>query len=383
MIACWLERMARKGFQDHQALSNISFVLHHGDSLGIVGLNGSGKSTLLEIIVGVLEASSGNVQVNGRVAALLQLGSGFDSQLTGRENILINGVVLGLAKKEIEERYDEIVAFADIGKFIDYPMHTYSTGMALRLAFSLQVHIRPDILVVDEALAVGDAKFRAKAEQKIEELLAGGTTLLFVGHNLDTVKSFCNRAMLLESGRMTQIGDPEQVIERYLYLVQHDVLVQKGEDAVGFAPIDNGFGYDGAKVLRANIDGVADHKILRYDQTFHVNLDILLEKEIDSPYLIFDIVNSNGMQVTGKRIALSKDKGVAIKVAIQMRATLQQGLYRIRTRVVNAPSLSQTTLLSRQEGFLSFELIDDSREHFTGLFPLPMEVTQHSSSSVE
>ena len=177
------------------ALKDISFELAQGESLGIVGLNGSGKSTLLQIIAGTLRATSGEVKISGRVAALLELGSGFDPEFTGKENIFLNAAILGLDKDEIEARYEDIVAFADIGDSIDRPVKTYSSGMLIRLAFSVQVYVEPDILIVDEALAVGDARFQAKALNKLDEILTRGTTLLFVGHDLNTVRSFCNRAM--------------------------------------------------------------------------------------------------------------------------------------------------------------------------------------------
>ena len=177
------------------ALKDISFELAQGESLGIVGLNGSGKSTLLQIIAGTLRATSGEVKISGRVAALLELGSGFDPELTGKENIFLNAAILGLDKDEIEARYEDIVAFADIGDSIERPVKTYSSGMLIRLAFSVQVYVEPDILIVDEALAVGDARCQAKALNKLYEILTRGTTLLFVGHDLNTVRSFCNRAM--------------------------------------------------------------------------------------------------------------------------------------------------------------------------------------------
>jgi lipopolysaccharide transport system ATP-binding protein len=184
------ERMVARHCQPVKALEDVSFRVESGDSLGIIGLNGSGKSTLLQIIAGTLQPSSGQVELKGRVAALLELGSGFDPEFTGRENVFINAAILGLSRREIEERYEAIVAFADIGDFIERPVKTYSSGMMVRLAFAVQVHVDPDVLIVDEALSVGDARFQAKALAKIEEILKRGTTLLFVGHDLTAVKSF-------------------------------------------------------------------------------------------------------------------------------------------------------------------------------------------------
>src|SRR5690606_32011257 len=223
--ARYYQALAARHCQEVQALTDINFLLEEGSSLGIIGLNGSGKSTLLQIIAGTLQPTSGEVEVVGRVAALLELGSGFDPEFTGRENVFLNASILGLTRVEIEERYDAIVAFADIGEFIDRPVKTYSSGMMVRLAFAVQVHVDPDVLIVDEALAVGDARFQAKALNKIEEILKRGTTLLFVGHDLSAVRSFCNRALLLERGRVVSEGLPDDVIADYLLLVQKDRAV--------------------------------------------------------------------------------------------------------------------------------------------------------------
>ena len=214
--------------QSVQALEQIDFCVQEGDSLGIIGLNGSGKSTLLQIIAGTLQPTTGSVEVKGRIAALLELGSGFDPEFTGRENIYINASILGLTRREIDARYDAIVAFADIGDFIDRPVKTYSSGMMVRLAFAVQVHVEPDVLIVDEALSVGDARFQAKALTKIEEILKQGTTLLFVGHDLSAVRSFCNQAMLLDKGRIIKSGIPDDVIADYLYIVQKDRIAELG-----------------------------------------------------------------------------------------------------------------------------------------------------------
>ena len=218
-LAAWLRRRAQARVHDHPALQGVDFSLRRGEALGIIGHNGSGKSTLLQIVAGVLAPSAGTVQVNGRVAALLELGSGFNPELTGRENVRVNAAILGLSAAQVAARMDDIIAFADIGDYIDEPVKTYSSGMALRLAFSVQVHIDPDILIVDEALAVGDAAFQAKAMTRIQETLARGTTLLFVGHDLNAIRAFCQRAILLEEGRVATQGSPEEVIEEYLYRV--------------------------------------------------------------------------------------------------------------------------------------------------------------------
>lgn len=201
------------------ALKNVSFVLHPGEAFGIVGRNGSGKSTLLKIISGILKPTTGRVIVNGRVAALIELGAGFHPEITGRENIYINGIMLGLTRREIEERFDRIVDFSGIREFLDQPVKTYSSGMYVRLGFAVAVHVDPDILLIDEVLAVGDEEFSQKCIAKIQEMKYRGVTLVFVTHQLDQVRNLCDRAMWLDHGDAAAIGDPLRVVDEYLQTV--------------------------------------------------------------------------------------------------------------------------------------------------------------------
>ena len=189
------------------ALSDVSLKLRKGESLGIIGLNGSGKSTLLQIIAGTLEATFGTVRTNGRIAALLELGSGFNPDFTGRENIYLNAAILGLSQSEIDTKYHEIAAFADIGDFIHQPVRTYSSGMSLRLAFAVVAHVEPEILIIDEALAVGDARFQSKCFCFLESLQKQGKTLLFVSHDVNSVARLCSSAVLLHEGKVHAIGN--------------------------------------------------------------------------------------------------------------------------------------------------------------------------------
>jgi len=202
-------------FREFHALQNINFEIHKGETVGIVGRNGSGKSTLLQLLCGTLTPSTGSVEVNGRIAALLELGAGFNPDFTGRENVFLNGTVLGLTRREIESRFDEITAFADIGEFIDQPVKSYSSGMYVRLAFAVAIHVQPDILVVDEALSVGDEAFQRKCYARIERIRNDGATVLFVSHSASTVLELCNRAILLDHGEVLAIGAPKMVVSRY------------------------------------------------------------------------------------------------------------------------------------------------------------------------
>src|ERR1039457_302029 len=209
------KRISHQSFKNFFALQEISFEVRKGESIGIVGRNGAGKSTLLQIIVGTLQTTTGSVMVNGRIAALLELGSGFNLEFTGRENVYLNATILGLTKAEIDEKFDDIAAFADIGEFIEQPVKTYSSGMLVRLAFAVQVQIQPDILIVDEALAVGGSLVPKRRLQQMEKLIANGTTLLFVSHDQEAVRTLTSRAILLKEGRMKSHGNSADVILDY------------------------------------------------------------------------------------------------------------------------------------------------------------------------
>ena len=375
-LAQAIQDSAEQRLHTHIALQNITFELPHGRALGIVGLNGSGKSTLLQIIAGVMAPSTGQVEIRGRIAALLELGSGFNLELTGRENIRINAAILGLTRVEIDRVFDDIVEFADIGDYIDEPVKTYSSGMALRLAFAVQVHTEPDILIVDEALAVGDAAFQAKAMARIDEILARGTTLLFVGHDLNAVKAFCHEAMLLERGQIVLRGLPDEIITEYLYRTHRTALAERRKIAGSRVDrFDDGYGLEDARVIDGDING-ARHATVGFNAKLEISLKVALRTDMSHPAIIVDIMDGKGLQLCGRRIPLSVAlaDGQQSNIMISLDAAFQQGVYRLRTRVVDAPSLSQTTVIARQEGALSFEVIDDSRALFTGLYPVPMDI---------
>ncbi len=214
-----LWRGRRRYGREFWALRDISFDVYKGETVGIVGRNGSGKSTLLQIIAGTLMPATGDVWVSGRVTALLELGSGFNPEFTGRENVFLNGAILGVSREEMAARIDDIIAFADIGDFIDQPTKIYSSGMVVRLAFAVQACLTPDILIVDEALSVGDMYFQTKCMAKIAELRKRGTSILFVSHAIDTVKAVCSRAILLDYGRVLADGHPDPVTDKYIGLM--------------------------------------------------------------------------------------------------------------------------------------------------------------------
>jgi len=219
------ERAKRADIEEFWALQDVSFTVEQGERIGIIGRNGAGKSTLLKILSRITEPTTGRIRLRGRVSSLLEVGTGFHTELTGRENIFLNGAILGMSKAEIKRKFDEIVAFSEIEKFLDTPVKRYSSGMYVRLAFAVAAHLEPEILIVDEVLAVGDAQFQKKCIGKMDEIGRQGRTVLFVSHNLAMVSSLTTKAILLAGGRIVVDGPTEQVIDRYAQLLSSDINV--------------------------------------------------------------------------------------------------------------------------------------------------------------
>lgn len=204
---------------DFWALRDVNLEIERGETFGIIGQNGSGKSTLLQIIAGTLTPTSGSIHVNGRISALLELGSGFNPEFTGRQNVFLNGQILGLSQMEVANKFDEIASFSNIGQFIDQPVKSYSSGMMLRLAFAVAINVDPEILIVDEALSVGDVRFQARCMKRIRDLKDNGVTILFVSHDASSVKMLCKKALLLNHGEMIMTGSPAKVVDRYVAML--------------------------------------------------------------------------------------------------------------------------------------------------------------------
>jgi len=203
-------------YQAFWALKDISFEVDKGDKLGIIGLNGAGKSTLLKLISGVMKPTEGNIRIRGKIVPLLELGAGFDPDYTGRENIFLNGSLLGYPKQFLEEKFDEIVDFSEIGDFIDVPLKNYSSGMRARLGFSIATMLKPQILILDEVLSVGDAKFKEKSEKRMKSLLSSNVTVLFVSHSAEQVKRLCNKAIWLDKGKLVKQGPADEICDMYM-----------------------------------------------------------------------------------------------------------------------------------------------------------------------
>lgn len=214
-------------YKDFYALKNVSFNVGKGEIVGVVGRNGSGKSTILKILTGVLTPTSGSVSIDGKVSALLELGAGFNMEYTGMKNIYLNATMMRVSKEEIEKKIPEILAFADIGDYINQPVKTYSSGMFVRLAFAVAINVDPDILIVDEALAVGDTRFQLKCMDKFLEFVEKGKTILFVSHDVNSIKRFCNRAIWLNQGMLIQDGNTDEVTDRYLDFLKSELTIEE------------------------------------------------------------------------------------------------------------------------------------------------------------
>ena len=202
-------------YQEFTALERVSFTVKKGETLGLIGRNGAGKSTMLKVISGILKPTEGSVTCHGNVVPMLELGSGFDMDLTGKENIFLNGAILGYSEGFLKAKYDEIVEFSELGQFIEVPIRNYSSGMLARLAFSIATVVQPEILIVDEILAVGDAQFQEKSKRRMMELMGGGTTVLFVSHSIEQIREMCSKAIWLEKGKIRVVGDAKELCDAY------------------------------------------------------------------------------------------------------------------------------------------------------------------------
>jgi lipopolysaccharide transport system ATP-binding protein len=245
------ESERRNSTEDFWALKNVSFGVKQGEVVGIIGRNGAGKSTLLKILSRITEPTTGEVRLRGRVASLLEVGTGFHPELTGRENIFLNGAILGMSRVEIRSKFDEIVAFAEVEKFLDTPVKRYSSGMYVRLAFAVAAHLEPEILIVDEVLAVGDIAFQQKCLGKMHDVASqGGRTVLFVSHNMQSVRELCNRVILLRQGQKDSEGEVDEIIGLYTQIAQRTESLQNLKDRIKELPTDSAFRLQAVEIIQ-------------------------------------------------------------------------------------------------------------------------------------
>lgn len=277
--------------EQYWALKGVSFDVNQGEVLGIIGRNGAGKSTLLKILSRVTSPTMGNIKVKGRIASLLEVGTGFHPDLTGRDNIYLNGAILGMRKKEIDKKFDEIVEFSGIGKYINTPVKRYSSGMYVRLAFAVAAHLEPEILILDEVLAVGDAEFQRKCLGKMKDVSEGGRTVLFVSHNMSAINSLCNRSVYLKGGQIEMVGPTDQVVKKYLgSFTSFNYKIEEGQHEIGDAYV---------KLISARLvkpDG-SDAEMLSVSEKFGIEINYEILKEGYKPGPNFLLSTQDGEKV--------------------------------------------------------------------------------------
>jgi lipopolysaccharide transport system ATP-binding protein len=401
-------------YKEFWAVNNISFVVTKGQTVGIIGRNGSGKSTLLQMICGTLSPTNGMIEVHGRVAALLELGSGFNLEFTGRENIYLNASVLGLTKEQIDERFSSIVDFADIGEFIDQSVKTYSSGMLVRLAFAVIAHVDADILVIDEALAVGDAFFTQKCMRFLRNFMSTGT-VLFVSHDTGSIKSLCNRAIWLEKGKAIIEGDPKEICERYLeafYEVQQGASsttkfkskikdeaehlmplkdqrlefinksnIRNDLKVYEFDPEASAFGLGGAQIIDVKLlDGKGDPLAwVVGGETVQLKIEVHTHQELDTPIVGFFIKDRLGQNLFGDNTFLSYcDNPIHCRPEDRIETTfmfqmplLPAGDYSITAAIANG---TQQVHLQHHWVHDAVQFRSESSSVSTGLIGIPMHL---------
>ncbi len=362
----------KKYYKEFWALRDISFEIKKGERIGIIGKNGSGKSTLLQLIAGTLTPTTGTVEVNGRVAALLELGSGFNQEFTGKENIFHNGAILGISNERMKECYEDIVAFADIGDFIDRPLKTYSTGMRMRLAFAVATHVDPDILIIDEALSVGDAFFSFKCLSRLDQLIEQrGASLLFVSHDVGTVKRFCGRAIYLKNGETASAGMVKDVAEMFWLDVRDE---QKRGSAgnkslIGIKPSlgeNIAFGSDDGAFSSVFFSKTsAPHAVFDKGEKIVLSIECQWKNSISRSLLTVIINDHQRMTelcgdtytVTGTAGRLENMKS---NIKCSFLANFYQGRYSISLRLEELRKDGTYLLVEKQAGILIFDVHDTS-----------------------
>ena len=312
----------KKLYKEHYALRDVNFDIQEGECVGIIGTNGSGKSTILKIITGVLTPTQGEVKVDGRISALLELGAGVNMEYSGLENVYLNGTMIGFSKEEIDARLDDILEFADIGDFIHQPVKTYSSGMFVRLAFAVAINIDPEILVVDEALSVGDVFFQAKCYHKFEEFKKQGKTILFVSHDLSSVSKYCDRVILLNKGVKLDEGSPKQMVDLYKQLlVGQDPVKQQEADKEKKAAVQSEgtgnfqanpnmleYGNRMAEIIHFEVlddRGMLSNTIEKGTE-FKIRMKVHFNEDIQEPIMAYTFKNIKGTEITGTNTMFEK-----------------------------------------------------------------------------
>ena len=333
--------LTRKKAKEHYALNGVSLEILQGETVGIIGTNGSGKSTILKIITGVLSPTSGKVNVSGRISALLELGAGFNMEYNGIENVYLNGTMMGFSQKEIDAKLPEILKFADIGDYVYQPVKTYSSGMFVRLAFAVAINIDPEILIVDEALSVGDVFFQAKCYHKFEEFKKMGKTIVFVSHDLSSISKYCDRVYLLNQGNLLGEGSPKEMIDAYKRVLVGQYEIHDKEDMDIHIPENVlnpellEYGTKQAEMTEFYITddkGVKTTAVIKGTE-FTIHVKVAFRDRIVAPIFAFSFKNIKGTEITGTNSMIEKaflepvETGVVKEVTFKQNMSLQGGEY--------------------------------------------------------
>ena len=386
-------------YREHFALNSVSFDVYKGETVGIIGTNGSGKSTILKIITGVLTPSSGDLAINGRISALLELGAGFNMEFTGIENIYLNGTMLGFSEKEIDEKLESILEFADIGDFVNQKVKTYSSGMFVRLAFAVAINIDPEILIVDEALSVGDVFFQNKCYRKFEDFKKQGKTILFVSHDLGSISKYCDRVILLEKGVKIGEGEPKEMIDMYKKVLvgQLDTTVSadgnvsdaqgtKWKDLMQLNPHVDAYGSQLAEFVdycAYDNTGTITNTIIKGDE-FTVRVRVVFHDTVNDPIFALSFKNMQGTEITGTNTMFEKITtgtclaGETYVVTFTQNMSLQGGEYLISLGCVGYREGSFTVYHRLYD---VFNLTVISSKNTTGFYDMNSVVTVRKEDS--
>lgn len=396
----------KKLYREYFALHDVSLSVKKGETVGIIGTNGSGKSTMLKIITGVLNPTSGNVEINGRISALLELGAGFNMEFTGIENIYLNGTMIGFSKAEIDEKLQDILDFADIGDFVYQQVKTYSSGMFVRLAFAVAINIDPEILIVDEALSVGDVFFQNKCYHKFEEFKKAGKTILFVSHDLSSISKYCDRVVLLDRGKKIGEGAPKEMIDMYKKVLVHeldpnrddskslnrnprDFSAGQGEkklwkDRMTLNPSADTYGNALADIVDfccIDNSGEITNTIIKGD-SFSIRVKCLFHEKISEPIIAVSFKNRMGVEITGTNTMFEKistgepEKGDILTATFTQDMSLQGGEYLVSLGLVGYRD-GEFTVYNRMYDIFSINCI--SSKDTTGYYDMGMETTIEKS----
>ena len=382
---------------DFYAMRDVSFSINRGETVGIIGKNGAGKSTLLKMITGVLTPTSGEIKTYGKISSLLELGAGFNPEMTGLENIYLNGTLMGYSREEMEPKINDILEFADIGEFIHQPVKMYSSGMFARLAFSVSINVDPDILIVDEALSVGDMAFQMKCYKKFQEFQERGKTILFVTHALDTVIRYCNRGIVIDNGELIFDSSPKEAVDVFKkvltnsYYTQDNIQNNKTQNSSKEVKnelksyFESGKDLDSYGNLKAQIIdyGILDEKeepspIITFNSYFEIVMKVKFNQDITDPIFAFTIKDSKGLEITGtnslmKHIVSGEFKEGEIKIIkFKQKANLQIGKYAISLGCVGINE-DGVEVYNRVYDAIIFEVIGS--EQMVGFYDLGSKIT--------